>query len=99
MLAGEERVRAVRGGERVVRGQCVRRSHGRRVDRHRGALLMGHRLCEHQVRVGVDCTTVVPRVETIEERVHLAGVGITESRGSDRLLLGTGRRDWIILGH
>lgn len=86
-------MRAVRGGERVS-GQRVWRGH--RVDRDGGVGRVRDRLCKHQVRVRVDAPAA--GVEAVQERVHLAGVCIAESRRPDGLI-GAGRRYRIILRH
>lgn len=74
-------------GQRVRRGHGV---HGDRVGRVR------HRLGEHQVRVRVD--TSGRGVKAVEERVHLARVGVAERRGPDGLL-GPGHRHRTVLRH
>lgn len=86
-------MRTVRRGQRVS-GQCVRRGHG--VHRDSRAGRMRHRLSEHQVRIGVDASG--RRVKAVEERVHLARVGVAERRGPDGLL-GPGRRHRTVLRH
>ena len=82
LLAGEKRVRAVGRGERVS-GQGVRRR-GHRVHRYPRVCGMRHRLGEHHVRVRVDAPAA--GVEAVQKGVHLAGVCIAQSGGSDGLL-------------
>lgn len=91
-LLAEQGVRAVRGGQRVRQG--VWRGH--RVHRDSRAGRMRNRLGEHQVRVGVDASG--GGVEAVEERVHLARVGVAQRRGPDGLL-GPGRRHRTVLRH
>lgn len=98
MLRGEERVRGVRGRQRMG-GQGVGRGHrvhrqGSRVGRMRDGL------GEDQVRVGVD-PSAAGRVEAVEERVHGrgAGVGIAERRRPDGLLRARGGQGRAVFGH
>ena len=81
LLAGEKGVRAAVGrGERVAR-QGVGR--GNRVHRYT-RVRMRYRLSEHQVRVRVDAPAA--GVKAVQKGVHLAGVCIAQSGGSDGLL-------------
>lgn len=57
---------------------------------------MRNRLGEHQVRIGVDASG--RGVKAVQERVHLARVGVAERRGPDGLL-GPGRRHRTVLRH
>ena len=81
LLAGEKGVRAVGRGERVA-GQAVGRGH--RVHRYTRVCRMRYRLGEHQVRVRVDASAA--GVKAVQKGVHLAGVCIAQSGGSDGLL-------------
>lgn len=93
MLRSEERVRGVRGWQRMG-GQGVGRGHG--VHGHGRVRRVGDGLRKDQVRVGVD--PPAGGVEAVEKRVHRAGIGIAESRRADGIL-GARRGQGAVFGH
>lgn len=95
MLRGEERVRGVRGRQRVG-GQGVGWGHG--MHGHGGGVgRVRDSLREDQVRVGVDPPAA--GMEAVEERVHGTGVGIAERRRPDGILGAGGGQSRAVFGH